>query len=138
MREPPYRSRLHHGLVAPCADRLAHPGGPPALFDVNAVIVRELQHRCLNDRRRGDAEATERELLHVVAELAEPLGVAVASEAALHALEDPGHARGPDAAGYADAAGLLREVREQLRRLGDDARRDRNGAHLRRAHVRSG
>src|SRR5439155_11713271 len=125
-----------HRLVAPRAHRLARAGRAAAIFDVHAVVLSELVHRGAEDRRRGDAEAAERELLHVIAELAKPFRIFVASELALHALEDPLHSRRADAARHADAAGLLREVREELRGLGDDARALRYRPDLRRAHMR--
>src|SRR3954470_3865131 len=103
-------SRLDHRLIATRAKRRACPGRAAALLDVHAVILGELAHRRADDRRRGQSEPAEREFGHVIAELIEPLEVLIAAELALHALEDPLHARCADAARDADAAGLLREI----------------------------
>src|SRR2546428_13242706 len=48
----PQASRLHHGLVATTANRLAHALGTPLFLDVDSVVVGELAHRRSQNRRR--------------------------------------------------------------------------------------
>src|SRR6185436_9076993 len=132
------RSRLHHRLVAARAERRAGPGRALEIVDVRPVVLREFAHRRAKDRRRRDTEAAERELLHVIAELAEPRQIRVAAERRRHAFEDALDALGPDAARDADRAALLREVREEPPGLAHHTHVGADGTDLRGAHVRAG
>src|SRR5688500_20228113 len=85
------------------------------------VVLRERSEACPEDRRGRYAEAAERELGEVVAELAEPRQIVGPAETGGDALEDALHALRADAARDADAAGLLREIREQPAGLRDAA-----------------
>src|SRR6185503_15169688 len=130
------RSRLHHRLVAARAERRAGPGRALEIVDVRPVVLREFAHRRAKDRRRRDTEAAERELLHVIAELAEPREIRVAAERRRHAFEDALDALRADAAWDADRAALLCEIREEPARLAHHAdvgpyRTDLSGAHVR-------
>src|SRR5260221_12939841 len=129
-------SWLRHGLVATRPRRLARTGRAGVTVDVRPVVLGELAHRGLEDRRARDADPAERELAEVVGKLVEPREVVGAAEVGVDPLEDALDAFRADAARHADAAGLLREVVEQLRGLVHDADVGADHADLRRAKVR--
>src|SRR2546428_2997132 len=58
-------SWLNHRLVAARPHGLASSLRTSLLLDVDFVVVGELAHRCAPDRRGGDAEAAQREALHM-------------------------------------------------------------------------
>src|SRR5437899_2423949 len=131
-------SRLDHSFVSTTADRLAGALGTSALLNMNPVVIREFAHRGAEDGRRGDAEAAQREALHVRAELVQPGYVAVAAEPGIRALEYRLHALRADATGDADRAVLPRQVCEERGGLIHDARARGDRPDLRRSHMGAG
>src|SRR3989442_7655434 len=131
-------SRLDHRFVSTTADRLAGAFRTPTFLDMHSIVFGELAHRGAKDGRRGDAEAAQREALHVRAELVQPGYVAVAAEPGIRALEYRLHALRADATGDADRAVLPRQVCEERGGLIHDARACGDRPDLRRSHMGAG
>src|SRR2546423_5032787 len=73
------RSWLHHRLVSATPNRFADSLGTSLLLDVDFVVVGEFAHRRSEDRRSCDAEAAQRESLHMSSQFVEPGEVSIAS-----------------------------------------------------------